>query len=115
MKARIKATGEIIKVADYATITLDDHDSWGNPIEVKPEEIELIQEVSKDEHWQEVRERAAIAAMQGTIAMLNNSNRYVFREVVVEGFSGNEKTYPNEIVEFSIACADALVKQLKEE
>ena len=49
MKARIKATGEIIKIADYATIALDDHDSWGNPIEMKPEDIELIQEVSEDE------------------------------------------------------------------
>lgn len=29
MKARIKKTGEIVNIADYATITLDSHDSWG--------------------------------------------------------------------------------------
>lgn len=44
MRAGIKNTGEILNIADYATITLDNHDSYGNPIEVKPEEIELIQD-----------------------------------------------------------------------
>ncbi len=29
MKARIKKTGEIVNLADYAMITLDSHDSWG--------------------------------------------------------------------------------------
>ena len=42
MKAKIKATGEIIKIADYATIALDNHDSWGNPIEMKPEDIAVL-------------------------------------------------------------------------
>lgn len=42
MKARIKKTGEIVNLASYAMITLDTHDSWGNPIELKPEEVELI-------------------------------------------------------------------------
>lgn len=114
MKIRIKKTGEIVNTADYATIALDIHDSWGNPIEVKPEEVELIQEKTEDEHWQDVRERAAIAAMQGTFTILSSSDRYLFREVVVEGFRGNKKSYPNEIAEFAVACADALVKQLKE-
>lgn len=50
----------------------------------------------KEDHWQDVRERAAIAAMQGTITLLGNSARI-----------------PNEIAEFAVACADALVKQLK--
>lgn len=68
MKARIKKTGEIINLASYATITLEQCDSWGNPIEMKPEEVELIQEQTEDEHWQDVRERAAIAAMQGLLS-----------------------------------------------
>ena len=68
MKARIRKTGEIVNIAEYAKITLEQCDSWGNPIEMKPEEIELIQEVTEDEHWQDVRERAAIAAMQGMLA-----------------------------------------------
>lgn len=65
MKARIKKTGEIVNIAEYSTITLEQCNSWGNPIELKPEEIELIQEQTEDEHWQDVRERAAITAMQG--------------------------------------------------
>lgn len=97
MKAKIKATGEIIKIADYATIALDDHDSWGNPIEVKPEDIELIQEVTEDKHWQDVRERAAIAAMQGLLADSTFINEPIIK-----------------IEEISVSYADALVKQLKE-
>lgn len=42
MKARIKKTGEIVNLASYARITLDTNDSWGNPVELKPEEVELI-------------------------------------------------------------------------
>lgn len=113
MKAKIKKTGEIVNLADYAKITLDQCDSWGNLIEVKPEEVELLQDITEDEHWQDVRERAAIAAMQGTIDILSNSDRTAFREIVVEGYSGTEKTYPKEIAEFAVACADALVEQLK--
>ena len=68
MKAKIKATGEIVKIADYAKIALDQCDSYGNPIEMKPEEVELIQEPAEETYWQDVRERAAIAAMQGMLA-----------------------------------------------
>lgn len=113
MKAKIKKTGEIVNLASYATITLDQCDSWGNPIEMKPEEVELIQEQTEDEHWQDIRERAAIAAMQGTITILGSSDRYAFREVVVEGFRGTKRTFPNEIAEFACACADALIEKLK--
>ena len=101
MKARIKATGEIIKIADYATIALDDHDSWGNPIEMKPEDIELIQEVSEDEHWKDVRERAAIAAMQG---MLSNA-----------GLVDGQYEYRITVEKAALAFADELVKLLKGE
>ena len=97
MKARIKKTGEIVNLASYATITLERCDSWGNPIELKPEEVELIQELSDDEHWQDVRERAAIAAMQG-----------------VMNFFGSIDYNRDTIAELAVEQADALVKQLKE-
>lgn len=113
MKAKIKKTGEIVNLASYARIALEQCDSYGNPIELKPEEVEIIQEPTEDEHWQNIREHAAIAAMQGTIHILGSSDRYAFREVVVEGYSGNEKTYPKEIAEFAVACADALIEELK--
>lgn len=96
MKAIIKKTGEIVNIADYATIALDMCDSWGNPIMVKPEDVELIQEQTKDE-WHDVRERAAIAAMQG---MLSNSRKV-----------GSIKDY----VEVAIDYANTLVNELKKE
>lgn len=65
------------------------------------------------DEWQGVRIQAAIAAMQGTITILSSSDRYAFRDIVVEGFSGDKKTYPNEIAEFAVACADALIEELK--
>jgi len=67
----------------------------------------------EENRWQGVRERAAIAAMQGTMTILGSSDRGAFREIVVEGYSGKEKTYPKEIAEFAVACADALVEKLK--
>lgn len=99
MKAKIKATGEIVNLASYATITLDQCDSWGNPIELKPEEVELIHEQTMDEHWQDVRERAAIAAMQG---MLANPG-------LLDGISLD---YRITIEKAAIAYADELIKRL---
>jgi len=96
MKARIKKTGEIVNLASYATITLEQCDSWGNPIELKPEEVELIQELSDDEHWQDVRERAAIAAMQG-----------------VMNFFGSIDYNRETIAKLAVEQADALIEQLK--
>lgn len=96
MKARIKKTGEIVNLASYATITFDKCDSWGNPIELKPEEVELIQEPTDDEHWQDVRERAAIAAMQGIMNFFGSID------------------YNREIIAASaVEQADALIKELK--
>lgn len=44
MKARIKKTGEIVNVSEYAKNTLEQCDSWGNPVELSPDEVELIDE-----------------------------------------------------------------------
>jgi hypothetical protein len=96
MKARIKKTGEIVNLANYTKITLDQYDTWGNPIEMKPEEIELIQESTEDEHWQDVRERAAIAAMQG-----------------VMNFFGSIDYNRETIAKLAVEQADALINELK--
>ena len=96
MKARIKKTGEIVNIAEYAKIALDQCDSWGCTIEVKPEDVELIQEQPEDEHWQDVRERAAIAAMRG-----------------VMNFFGSIDYNRETIAELAVAQADALIEALK--
>ena len=112
MKARIKKTGEIVNIAEHATIELEMCDSYGDPVCLVPEDIELIQEQSVDEHWQDVRERAAIAAMQATTTILGSN---VFRDIIVAGYPSGKKTYPKEIADFTVACADALVEELKKE
>ena len=98
MKAKIISTGEIINIADYAKVTLDHCDSWGNPIEIPFEDVELIKDASNTNDWQQVRIQAAIAAMQGILS--NQSSVVVSDEVVIRE---------------SVSLADALVKELKGE
>ena len=97
MKARIKKTGEIVNISEYSKIALEQCDSWGNPIEMKPEDIELIQEQTEDEHWQHVRERAAIAAMQG-----------------IMNFFGSIDYNRDTIAKLAVEQADALIEELKQ-
>lgn len=94
MKARIKKTGEIVNIASYSKITLESCDSWGNPIEVSPEEIELIDDnnqVNPEEeqlrHLETIRQQAAIAAMQGLLAYNG------------EAYAGDAVIYANALVE----------------
>lgn len=96
MKARIKKTGEIVNIAEYATIELEMCDSYGDPVCLTPEDIELIQEQTVDEHWQDVRERAAIVAMQGVMSFFGSIDY-------------NRET----IAELAVAQADALIEVLK--
>lgn len=100
MKARIISTGEIIKIADYARVTLDKCDDYGNPIEVSFEDIELIKDSSSTIDWRQVRIQAAIAAMKGLISNPDD-------------FTTNQS--PSGITKKSILFADALVKELKGE
>lgn len=99
MKARIKATGEIVKLAEYAMITLDMCDSYGNPIELKPEEVELIPNVKEDNSsttdWNQVRVQASIGAMQ---VILSRATCCTYKEIAAQ----------------AVGYADALVKELKE-
>lgn len=126
MKARIRKTGEIVEVICYGGNPLSRSDvvDYVNYIDsqgvehTEPNHLNYYWdfepiETNTDDHWQKVRERAAIAAMQGTITLLGSSDRYAFREVVVEGYNGGEKTYPKEIAQFAAACADALIEELK--
>lgn len=96
MKARIKATGEIVKLAEYAKITLDMCDSYGNPIELKPEDVELIQDIGVENNidLDMVRMQAAIGAMQ---VILGTTKCCTYKD----------------IAEQAVGYADALIKELK--
>lgn len=99
MKVKIKETGEIINIAEYSKIQLECCDSWGEPIEVKPEDVEFIQEQTEDEHWQDVRERAAIAAMRGMLSCGEGAFSY-------QGVT-------DEIAKVAVDYAESLIEQLK--
>lgn len=100
MKARVKATGEIINIADYARVTLDRCDSYGNPIELSFDEVEILQERSDNIDWEQRRYEIAKSAMQGFC-----SNPH---EQIMSADS-------NVVAEWSIGFADALIKKLKGE
>ena len=96
MKIKIISTGEVVNIADYAKVTLDHCDSWGNPIEIPFEDVELIKDASNTNDWQQVRTQAAIAAMQG---LLSNEKQVHIKV--------SEAAY------MSVLYADSLVKELK--
>ena len=99
MKVRIKKTGEILEVAEYAKVEMDVCDSYGTPLEYGLDEIEIVEDVnlSPDIYWQQVTNQAAIGAMQ---VMLTKQDVQLFVE---------------DIAEFSVKYARALVKELKKD
>ena len=107
MKARIKKTGEIINIASYATITLDVCDSWGNPIEMKPEAIELIQDKTDDFDWQSFRNQAAKDILCAIIASPSIIKLKDDKENLIEFCK-------EDACKVSILYANELCKQLKE-
>jgi hypothetical protein len=110
MKARIKETGEIINISDYARVTLDKCDSYGNPIELSFDEVEILQERSDNIDWEQRRYELAKAAMQG---ILSNEEEVGY---ACSGatYKENEKhTVPKAVAQFAIACADVLINELK--
>ncbi len=115
MKARKKNSND--KWAEIKYVQLDNSDilykSENLEFDAINAEPETISQITNEPHWQEVRERAAIAAMQGTITILGSSDRYAFKDIVVQRYKGKQRTYPNEIAQFAVDCADALIEELK--
>jgi hypothetical protein len=68
MKARIKKTGEIINIAEYAKVELESCDSYGIPIEYGFDEVEILQDKSDDIDWEQRRFELVKTAMLGLMA-----------------------------------------------
>ena len=110
MKARIKKTGELVNLAPYAKITLNTCDSYGSPIELSPEEVELVQETSDSNiDWEQRRYEIArtvlpyCAVTTRTILMSGHG--------IGDQYAG--KTIPDAVSEQAIQYADALIERLK--
>ena len=62
----------------------------------------------------ELREFAAVEAMKEAIKLMPD---HLFGDLIVSGFNDRngelKKTYPNEIAQFAVACADSLINELK--
>ena len=93
MKARVKATGEIVNVAPqiecyyYAS---DGTAYWCG---------ELDFDIYNDDYWEKLKHQYAGMAMQGMIRIV-----------------GHDRMYPPEkIAIYAVACATALVEKLKNE
>lgn len=107
MKARIKKTGEIINIADYAKVTLDKCDSWGNPIELGFDEVEILQEPTSAIDWGQRRYEIAKTILH---AIYNDDGNAERADTSGLGFEYKDlKGSAQEAVRF----ADALIAELK--
>lgn len=99
MKVKIKETGEIINIAEYAKVTTDKCDSYGDPIEFDYDEVELIPDTSQDKEidWEQRRFELIKVALSG----------YCSKTELIT--LGSDK----QIARYTIDTVDELIKELK--
>lgn len=115
MKAKIIKTGEIINIAEYAKIELDVCDSYGNPISVRPEDVELIPDVKEDNcpniDWEQRRYEIAREILPSIAENILN--------ILQSGGSLGEEVAGKTVAEISaidtLRYTDALIEELKKE
>lgn len=101
MKARIKKTGEIANIADYAKVALDQCDSWGNPVELGFDEVEILQEPASDIDWEQRRYEIAKEMLPITY---QESRNILLR--------GGDVDTPD-IIKSAVELADMLIAEIK--
>ena len=95
MKARIKATGDIIDIAEYSTIYAENFDTC-----FYPNELEILD--NSEDYWARLEHQYAGMAMQGLMSNIKQ----------IDPVKGN--SYCDEIVGISVSTAHALVVKIKE-
>lgn len=98
VKARIKATGEIIDIASYARVTLSKCDSYGDPLELGFDEVEILTEKTEEIDWEQ--------------------RRYELAKELMKGFASNPHNQcvdatTETLAQWSIGGADALIAELQ--
>jgi len=114
MKARIRKTGEIVDVICYGGSPLSRSNILDYVTYIDSQGVEHTEpnhlnyywdfepiETATDEHWQDVYERAAIAAMQGMLSCGEGAFSY-------QGIT-------DDIAKAAVDYADSLIKELKKE
>lgn len=94
MKARIKKTGEIVEVCPTKPGVYIDEEHRTFYVE----SLDFI--LDEEKHWQDIRERAAIAAMQGLLCAPSYEA---------------DRDKLNMIATDAVSIADALIEELKKE
>ncbi len=95
MKARVKATGEIVDIAEYSAICVENNNTC-----FYPNELEILD--NSEDYWTRLEHQYAGMAMQG---ILSNANHALWdRENNAEG-----------IAKSASAIAHALVEKYKNE
>ena len=103
MKARIKSTGKIVEINDL----YDDGTALVNDKYFKVSELDFFSETID---WEQRRYELAKAAMQG---ILSDNTIVGYASSEADYKKGEEHTIPISIARFAIACADALINELK--
>ena len=114
MKARIIKTGEEITIIgiskEWGTAQYYGSDGVYRQRTFRDKEIELIDTVEQPIDWEQRRYEIAKEAMSG---ILSDEDSVWYACSSVE-YSENEKhTYPKAISRYAVACADALIAELK--
>ena len=98
MKARVKATGEIVDIAEYSTIYAENYDTC-----FYPNELEFLE--NSEDYWTRLEHTYAGMAMQGMLA------NPAFWKM---DWSNNDTLYVDLITMRACSHAHALVQKLKE-
>ena len=98
MKAKIKATGEIVHVGDYNTIH---HDPMYKNERTGPWRLEELDFTETHDYWTHLEHQYAGMAMQGLMS-------YVEQITPKKG-----RSFCDEIVDISLKVAHALVEKMK--
>ena len=108
MKARIKETGEVINIAEYSIVVLDKCDSYGTPIEMSFEDVEILQDKSDDIDWEQ---RHYDLAKNFTAVMLGRLKETKF---IANSNCCRPDVNPYRLMaEIAVKTADALIEELK--
>jgi hypothetical protein len=104
MKAKIKATGEIVHVGDYNTIS---HDPMYKNEKTGPWRLKELDFAIDPDYWTRLEHQYAGMAMQGIL-----SNQDYCRLLVDENIKGS---FAEDVSRCASGFAHALVKKMKEE
>ena len=112
MKVRIKKTGELMNIASYAKKTLEACDSYGDPIELSPEEVELVKETGDNGiDWEQRRYEIA----RTILPYCAETTRTILMSGHGIGTQYAGMSVPEAVSEQATQFADALIERLKKQ